>query len=240
MTNHINPWWFIWFGNNSFQKNRCENKVFYLSPANLLFQTPCNSSIPAASIVSNEFHTHLVTPKPTRDQIFQQMTVDLARCWAELTKSASYLELVQKLPGFCYWNPKLLPTWCPSNGWIGAHPFQTNQLFPVVLKSSETWQQMWPRFVWDPPLPGRHTTSSFLQNNPWPKWFQSKAPDSPISPPLFTSASTSPAQTHQTTPCGRTSSACRVRKTRCFPRSVPCWLWASGPPAGCCEAHAWP
>ena len=49
-----------------------------------------------------------------------------------------------------------------------------------------------------------------------------------------------PAQIHRTRPCGRTSSACRVRKTRCFPRSVPCWLWASGPPAGCCEAHAWP
>mmetsp|Transcript_68652 Transcript_68652/g.112690 ORF Transcript_68652/g.112690 Transcript_68652/m.112690 type:complete len:224 (+) Transcript_68652:389-1060(+) len=29
------------------------------------------------SIVSDEFHTHLITPKSTRDQILQQMTIDL-------------------------------------------------------------------------------------------------------------------------------------------------------------------
>ena len=79
-----------------FPKKHCKNTVFDLFPEKLLFQGPCNSSVPAASIVSNELHTHFVTPKSTRDQVLQQMTVDLA---TESRRDASYLESGQKLPG---------------------------------------------------------------------------------------------------------------------------------------------
>jgi hypothetical protein len=48
-----------------------------ISPLNLEFViSPW--IVPVASIVSNQFHPHLIVPKSTRDQILQKMTVDLA------------------------------------------------------------------------------------------------------------------------------------------------------------------
>ena len=77
------------------------------------------------------------------------------------------------------------------------------------------------------------TKTEKKQNNPWPV----KIVGFPRFPAVLPSG---PAQIHRTKPCGRTSSACRVRTTRCFPRSVQCWRWASEPPASCCEVHAGP
>ena len=106
-----------------FPKKHCENTVFDLFPEKMLFQGPCNSSVPAASIVSNEFHTHFITPKSTRDQVLQQMTVDLA---TESRRDASYLEFVQKLPGSIG-----IQIYFPHDG----HQIQGwGHLFPVDLK----------------------------------------------------------------------------------------------------------
>lgn len=129
-----------------FPRKHCENTVFDLFPEKLLFQGPCNSSVPAASIVSNEFHTHFITPKSTRDQVLQQMTVDLA---TESRRDASYLEFVQKLPG----SIGGIQIYFPRDG----HQIQGwGYLFPMDLKHLANLATNAANFFWDLPLLLRH------------------------------------------------------------------------------------
>jgi hypothetical protein len=190
-----------------------QSVISMISPLNLEFViSPW--IVPVASIVSNQFHPHLIVPKSTRDQILQKMTVDLAIravWWAEVGFTMGFTSQIRssnKRENAWNWVLMCFNPWDGNNSNSCWNTRKTWQQMCLCVRVISFEGQSIQRFFWgcqhwqkqlhwnnasqvaipcvenSSECQQRTNQNEKKQNNPWPTLFRLKSSVSPGFPPF--------------------------------------------------------